>query len=60
MQVLALNYILFSHQCYYLQNFVATKWRDSANGQHVEYDQRPDVFRWVFGMNEELVIIDLN
>ncbi|XP_039123863.1 casein kinase 1-like protein HD16 isoform X2 [Dioscorea cayenensis subsp. rotundata] len=24
---------------------LATKWRDSANGQHVEYDQRPDVFR---------------
>ncbi|KAI3949172.1 hypothetical protein MKW98_026552 [Papaver atlanticum] len=24
---------------------LATKWRDSASGQHVEYDQRPDVFR---------------
>ncbi|KAF6151762.1 hypothetical protein GIB67_010336 [Kingdonia uniflora] len=24
---------------------LATKWRDSANGQHIEYDQRPDVFR---------------
>ncbi|KAJ9697814.1 hypothetical protein PVL29_007105 [Vitis rotundifolia] len=24
---------------------LATKWRDSANGQHVEYDQRPDMFR---------------
>ncbi|KAJ0988455.1 hypothetical protein J5N97_006811 [Dioscorea zingiberensis] len=24
---------------------LATKWKDSANGQHVEYDQRPDVFR---------------
>lgn len=26
-------------------NFIATKWRDSANGLHVEYDQRPDMFR---------------
>uniref|UniRef100_A0A2P2MPY5 non-specific serine/threonine protein kinase n=2 Tax=Rhizophora TaxID=40030 RepID=A0A2P2MPY5_RHIMU len=24
---------------------LATKWRDSGNGQHVEYDQRPDMFR---------------
>ncbi|XP_047177387.1 casein kinase 1-like protein HD16 [Vigna umbellata] len=24
---------------------LATKWRDSATGSHVEYDQRPDVFR---------------
>ncbi|MCL7022024.1 hypothetical protein MKW94_001691 [Papaver nudicaule] len=24
---------------------LATKWRDGASGQHVEYDQRPDVFR---------------
>ncbi|KAL5719558.1 non-specific serine/threonine protein kinase [Ranunculus cassubicifolius] len=24
---------------------LATKWRDGATGQHVEYDQRPDVFR---------------
>uniref|UniRef100_A0A7N0TH61 non-specific serine/threonine protein kinase n=1 Tax=Kalanchoe fedtschenkoi TaxID=63787 RepID=A0A7N0TH61_KALFE len=24
---------------------LATKWRDSANEQHVEYDQRPDMFR---------------
>ncbi|KAL4318637.1 hypothetical protein GQ457_18G002460 [Hibiscus cannabinus] len=24
---------------------LATKWRDSSSGQHVEYDQRPDVFR---------------
>ncbi|XP_042382743.1 casein kinase 1-like protein HD16 isoform X1 [Zingiber officinale] len=24
---------------------LATKWRDSVTGQHVEYDQRPDVFR---------------
>ncbi|KAK9130979.1 hypothetical protein Sjap_011466 [Stephania japonica] len=24
---------------------LATKWRDTTTGQHVEYDQRPDVFR---------------
>ncbi|ONM32647.1 Protein kinase family protein [Zea mays] len=24
---------------------LATKWRDTANGQHVSYDQRPDAFR---------------
>ncbi|KAG8637303.1 casein kinase 1-like protein HD16 [Manihot esculenta] len=24
---------------------LATKWRDSGSGQHVEYDQRPDMFR---------------
>ncbi|GFZ18229.1 protein kinase family protein [Actinidia rufa] len=28
------------------ENFLlATKWRESSNGQHVEYDQRPDMFR---------------
>ncbi|XP_010249521.1 PREDICTED: casein kinase 1-like protein HD16 isoform X1 [Nelumbo nucifera] len=24
---------------------LATRWRDNSTGQHVEYDQRPDVFR---------------
>ncbi|OVA20234.1 Protein kinase domain [Macleaya cordata] len=24
---------------------LATKWRDNSTGQHVDYDQRPDVFR---------------
>ncbi|XP_008787870.1 casein kinase 1-like protein HD16 [Phoenix dactylifera] len=24
---------------------LATRWKDTASGQHVEYDQRPDVFR---------------
>ncbi|CAN1301309.1 Casein kinase 1-like protein HD16 [Linum perenne] len=24
---------------------LATKWRDSSSGEHVEYDQRPDMFR---------------
>lgn len=23
----------------------ATKWRETSTGQHVEYDQRPDIFR---------------
>jgi hypothetical protein len=23
----------------------ATRWRDGTTGQHVDYDQRPDVFR---------------
>ena len=32
-----------------IQSFVlaAIRWRDNATGQHVEYDQRPDVFRLV-------------
>ena len=25
----------------------ATRWRDSTTGRHVEYDQRPDVFRYI-------------
>jgi len=27
-------------------NAAATRWRDSSTGSHVEYDQRPDVFRF--------------
>jgi len=26
--------------------FVATRWKEAGSGQHVEYDQRPDVFRF--------------
>ena len=26
--------------------FSATKWRDTSSGQHVDYDQRPDMFRY--------------
>jgi len=26
---------------------LATRWRESVCGTHVEYDQRPDVFRYV-------------
>jgi hypothetical protein len=29
-----------------LSKIAATKWKDSSTGQHVEYDQRPDMFRW--------------
>lgn len=25
--------------------YAATRWRDNSTGLHVEYDQRPDVFR---------------
>lgn len=25
---------------------VATKWKDAGTGHHVEYDQRPDIFRF--------------
>lgn len=28
-------------------NAAATRWRDSVCGTHVEYDQRPDVFRYL-------------
>lgn len=26
----------------------ASRWKDAASGQHVEYDQRPDIFRFVY------------
>jgi serine/threonine protein kinase len=26
--------------------YSASKWRDSTTGRHIEYDQRPDVFRY--------------
>jgi len=32
----------------FIDDFAATKWKDSANGQHIEYDQRPDVFRHAY------------
>lgn len=31
-----------------IYDIAATKWRDSSTGQHVEYDQRPDMFRLAF------------
>lgn len=36
---------LMSHHFCCLCYNAATRWRDSSTGQHVEYDQRPDVFR---------------
>ena len=27
--------------------FAATRWRDNVCTQHIEYDQRPDVFRYI-------------
>lgn len=34
---------------FYYPSFVlpATRWRDSSTGLHVEYDQKPDVFRYI-------------
>jgi hypothetical protein len=29
-------------------SLTATRWKDTATGLHVEYDQRPDVFRLTF------------
>lgn len=26
--------------------YSASKWRDSTTGRHIEYDQRPDIFRY--------------
>jgi hypothetical protein len=26
---------------------LATRWKDTGSGEHVEYDQRPDIFRFV-------------
>lgn len=41
----------FSHfYCFNLVLFnydVASRWKDASSGQHVEYDQRPDIFRFV-------------
>lgn len=48
-----LIYIWFLHfplliQCLFFcrLNTSATRWRDTSTGLHVEYDQRPDVFRY--------------
>lgn len=40
-------------------NFLtATKWRDTSTGLHVEYDQRPDVFRSVLGFCPHICFVD--
>lgn len=31
----------------------ATKWRDTSSGKHVDYDQRPDMFRYVITLECE-------
>ena len=36
----------------------ASRWKDSSSGQHVEYDQRPDIFRFVeFWMSTKIHLI---
>lgn len=37
--------VLLKCQFYFLFGLAATRWRDSSTGLHIEYDQRPDVFR---------------
>lgn len=38
---------LFFVACFTIIFGPASKWKDIASGQHVEYDQRPDIFRFV-------------
>lgn len=40
--------LISSQTCIYwfLLIHAATKWRDTSSGLHVDYDQRPDVFRY--------------
>lgn len=47
-----LDILISSATLSYDSNFLtfvdsASKWKDSSSGQHVEYDQRPDIFRFV-------------
>lgn len=35
----------YARKLYLVDLGLATKWKDSVCGTHVEYDQRPDVFR---------------
>lgn len=37
--------ILFLYSIFIL--ITATRWKDTGSGEHVEYDQRPDIFRFV-------------
>lgn len=39
------RYLMVSSLMILLILNAATKWRETANGQHVDYDQRPDMFR---------------
>ena len=45
-----------THITILLVHHLATKWRDSSTGQHVEYDQRPDVFRYESCMYDMIFI----
>jgi hypothetical protein len=49
---LNLSVLYVDNSLWHVNNFVlldllmaATKWKESATGQHVEYDQQPDGFR---------------
>jgi len=37
--------MLFLHKILFY-TYAATKWKDAGTGHHVEYDQRPDIFRF--------------
>jgi hypothetical protein len=49
---LKLYYMLFIYLYLLLANLMffgsASRWKDASSGQHVDYDQRPDVFRCGF------------
>ncbi|XP_062079350.1 casein kinase 1-like protein HD16 [Humulus lupulus] len=36
---------------------LASKWRDSSSGRHVEYDQKPDVFKNDFKREHEVELL---
>lgn len=40
-------YKIWKHWCCILFVSLASKWRDASTGRHVDYDQKPDVFRFV-------------
>ena len=57
------NVILFTYEIHLTVSFVhliATKWRDSSTGQHVEYDQRPDIFRYESCIYDEIFVYSYN
>lgn len=39
--------IFMAHQCPYHAFSSASRWKDASSGLHVDYDQRPDIFRFV-------------
>lgn len=48
--------------CFFLKYIrgAASRWKDASSGQHVEYDQRPDIFRLVkfFFFSKFCMILD--